>query len=59
MNTNLERLDPSFAVVSTDEARQILGGTADKGPESTADDKSAHFEWHNEPTIKPTSIEWP
>lgn len=28
MHTQLERLDQSFAVVSTDEAREILGGMA-------------------------------
>lgn len=30
MTTQLERLDQSFAVVSTDEAREILGGMAEE-----------------------------
>ena len=58
MNTQFERLDRSFAVLSTDEAREILGGGGGGGvntpPPPPPDDKD-NYEW----VTTPASIEWP
>ena len=60
MKNELERLDPSFAVVSTDEAREILGGTSTDAVEVTGQgrepvEKKDNHGW----IIKPTNWRWP